>query len=61
MTNGGPGTATTSLAVLGWKAMFQNLSFGPGAAVASTTALLVLVGCLLSLRVFRVQVGKEGT
>jgi multiple sugar transport system permease protein len=61
MTNGGPGTATTSLAVLGWKAMFQNLSFGPGAAVASTTAALVLLGCLASLRVFRVQVGKEGT
>ena len=61
MTNGGPGTATTSLAILGYKAMFQNLSFGPGAAVATTTALLVLIGCLVSLRFFRVQVGKEGT
>jgi multiple sugar transport system permease protein len=61
MTNGGPGTATTSLAILGYKAMFQNLSFGPGAAVATTTALLVLIGCLLSLRTFKVQVGKEGT
>src|SRR6266566_2677399 len=30
---------------------------GPGTA---TTALLVLLGCLLSLRTFRVQVGKEG-
>jgi multiple sugar transport system permease protein len=60
MTNGGPGTATTSLAILGYKAMFQNLSFGPGAAVATTTALLVLLGCLLSLRSFKVQVGKEG-
>ena len=59
MTNGGPGTATTSLAILGYKAMFQNLHFGTGAAVASTTALLVLLGCLLSLRTFRVQVGKE--
>jgi hypothetical protein len=27
--------------------------------VATTTALLVLLGCLLSLRTFRVQVGKE--
>jgi trehalose/maltose transport system permease protein len=61
MTNGGPGTATTSLAILGYKAMFQNLSFGPGAAVATTTALLVLLGCLVSLRAFKVQVGKEGT
>jgi len=61
MTNGGPGTATTSLAILGYKAMFQNLSFGPGAAVATTTAALVLIGCLVSLRAFQVQVGKEGT
>ena len=60
MTNGGPGTATTSLAILGYKAMFQNLSFGPGAAVATTTAALVLIGCLVSLRFFKVQVGKEG-
>ncbi|MGA3154595.1 MAG: carbohydrate ABC transporter permease [Streptosporangiaceae bacterium] len=61
LTGGGPGTATTSLAVLGYKAMFQNLDFGGGAAVATSTALLVLLGCLLSLRTFRVQVGKENT
>ena len=61
MTGGGPGTATTSLAVLGWQAMFKNLNFGGGAAVATSTALLVLLGCLASLRVFRVQVGKENT
>jgi multiple sugar transport system permease protein len=61
MTGGGPGTATTSLAILGYKAMFQNLDFGTGAAVATSTALLVLLGCLVSLRFFRVQVGKEGT
>src|ERR1700750_2668851 len=60
LTNGGPGTATTSLAILGYNAIFKNLSFGPGAAVATTTALLVLLGCLQSLRTFRVQVGKEG-
>jgi len=59
LTNGGPGTATTSLAILGYNVIFKNLSFGPGAAVATTTALLVLLGCLLSLRTFRVQVGKE--
>lgn len=61
MTNGGPGTATTSLAILGYKAIFQNLDYGTGAAVATTTALLVLLGCLVSLRAFRVQVGREGT
>ena len=60
LTNGGPGTATTSLAILGYNVIFKNLAFGPGAAVATTTALLVLLGCLLSLRSFRVQVGKEG-
>ncbi len=60
LTNGGPGTSTTSLAILGYNAMFKNLSFGPGAAVAVTTALLVLLGCLVSLRTFKVQVGKEG-
>jgi multiple sugar transport system permease protein len=61
MTGGGPGTSTTSLAILGYKAMFQNLAFGPGAAVATTTALLVLLGCLISLRAFKVQVGREGS
>ena len=59
LTNGGPGTSTTSLAILGYNVIFKNLSYGPGAAVATTTALLVLLGCLLSLRTFRVQVGKE--
>ena len=59
LTNGGPGTSTTSLAILGYDAIFKNLSYGPGAAVATTTAALVLFGCLLSLRAFRVQVGKE--
>jgi multiple sugar transport system permease protein len=61
MTNGGPGTATTSLAILGYKAIFQNLDFGTGAAVATTTAALVLIGCLVSLRAFKVQVGREGS
>ena len=60
LTNGGPGTSTTSLAILGYNAIFKDLAFGPGAAVATTTALLVLLGCLVSLRTFRVQVGKEG-
>jgi multiple sugar transport system permease protein len=61
MTSGGPGTSTTSLAILGYNAMFKNLAFGPGAAVATTTALLVLLGCLISLRAFKVQVGREGS
>jgi multiple sugar transport system permease protein len=60
MTGGGPGTATTSLAVLAYDALFKNLAFGPGAAVAVSAALLVLLGCLATLRVFRAQVGQEG-
>jgi len=60
MTGGGPGTSTQSLSILAFNALFKNLSFGPGAAVATSTALLVLLGCLASLRVFRVQVGQEG-
>ena len=60
MTGGGPGTATQSLAILAYNALFKNLSFGPGAAVATSTALLVLLGCLATLRVFRAQVGQEG-
>jgi multiple sugar transport system permease protein len=60
LTQGGPGHATTSLAILGYQAMFTNLSFGPGAAVATTTALLVVIGCVAFLKVFRAQVGQEG-
>lgn len=60
LTNGGPGHATTSLAILGYQVMFNDYKFGPGAAIATTTALLVVIGCLLFLRVFRAQVGSEG-
>ena len=59
LTGGGPGHATTSLAVLGYRAMFTDLKFGPGAAVATTTAALVLLGCLAFLRVFRTQVAED--
>ena len=59
LTNGGPGTSTESLAVLGYRVLFQDLKFGPGAAVATSTAALVLLGCLLFLKVFRAQVGQE--
>ncbi|MHB8190399.1 MAG: carbohydrate ABC transporter permease [Ferrimicrobium sp.] len=59
LTGGGPGTATTSLAILSYRVMFQDLAYGPGAAVATSASLLVLIGCLLFLRVFRSQVGRE--
>lgn len=57
LTGGGPGTSTTSLALLGYKVMFEDVSFGPGAAIATTTTALVLAGCIVFLRVFRAQVG----
>ncbi|WP_217999747.1 carbohydrate ABC transporter permease [Curtobacterium ammoniigenes] len=59
LTQGGPQNSTTSLAILGYQAMFTDLKFGPGAAVAVTTAALVVLGCLLFLRVFRSQVGED--
>ncbi|MEV1025890.1 sugar ABC transporter permease [Streptomyces sp. NPDC050264] len=60
LTQGGPGTATQSVAILGYRILFQNLDFGGGAAVAVTTAAIVMGCCLLSLRVFRAQVDDGG-
>ncbi|QEV37223.1 sugar ABC transporter permease [Streptomyces nodosus] len=59
LTNGGPGNSTESLALLGYQVLFVDLKFGPGAAVATSTAVIVLIGCLLFLKVFRSQVGQE--
>lgn len=59
LTGGGPGSSTESLAMLGYNTMFTDLDFGPGAAVAVTTAVIVVVVCLLFLRAFKAQVGKE--
>ncbi|GAB3213452.1 carbohydrate ABC transporter permease [Marinactinospora thermotolerans] len=59
LTGGGPGIATQSLAVMGYKTLFQDLNIGPGAAIAASTGLLVAGACLLFLRAFKAQVGKE--
>ncbi|WP_298345979.1 carbohydrate ABC transporter permease [Ferrimicrobium sp.] len=56
LTGGGPGTATTSLAVLSYRTMFENLNYGAGNAIAVSASVLVLIGCLLFLKVFRAQV-----
>jgi multiple sugar transport system permease protein len=61
LTQGGPGTATQSLAILGYKSLFQDLNMGMGAAIATTTGVLVLGCCLLFLRLFRSQVEEGGT
>jgi multiple sugar transport system permease protein len=59
LTGGGPGTSTQSLAILGYNTMFTDIDFGPGAAVATSTAAIVLIMCLVFLRAFKSQVGKE--
>ena len=59
LTSGGPGYSTQPLAILAYNAMFRDLDFGPGAAVATSTALLVVIGCLVFLKVFRAQAGTE--
>ena len=59
LTQGGPGTSTESLALLGYRVLFNDLDFGPGAAIAASTALIVLIVCLAFLRVFRTQVGEQ--
>jgi multiple sugar transport system permease protein len=59
LTSGGPGYSTQPLAILAYDAMFRDLDFGPGAAVATSTALLVVIGCVLFLKVFRAQAGTE--
>ncbi|QWS32509.1 carbohydrate ABC transporter permease [Curtobacterium aetherium] len=55
LTNGGPGTSTQSLAIMGYKVLFQDINIGPGAAIATSTAVIVAAGCLLFLRAFRNQ------
>lgn len=59
LTSGGPGYSTQPLAILAYNAMFRDLDFGPGAAVATSTALLVVVGCVAFIKVFRAQAGTE--
>jgi multiple sugar transport system permease protein len=59
LTQGGPGTSTESLALLGYRVLFNDLDFGPGAAVAASTALIVLVVCLAFRKGFRAQVGEQ--
>jgi trehalose/maltose transport system permease protein len=59
LTSGGPGYSTQPLAILAYDAMFRDLDFGPGAAVATSTAVLVVIGCVVFIKVFRAQVGTE--
>lgn len=53
LTNGGPGNATQSLAILGEEVLFQRLHFGTGSAVAVATVFVVLLISLVFISVFR--------
>lgn len=59
LTNGGPGNATESLAMLGEYELFQRLKFGVGAAIAVSTVILVLAVCLIFLSAFKSMVEEE--
>jgi multiple sugar transport system permease protein len=55
LTQGGPGTSTQTLAMMGYRVLFQDINIGPGAAIATSTAVIVGIGCLVFLRAFRNQ------
>ncbi|AMM22517.1 sugar ABC transporter permease [Frondihabitans sp. PAMC 28766] len=59
LTQGGPGTSTQTLAIMGYKVLFQDINIGPGAAIATSTAVIVGLGCLIFLRAFRNQARGE--
>lgn len=55
LTNGGPGTATQSVAMLAYNALFQDLNIGYGAAISCITTFVVIVIAVLFLRAFKVE------
>jgi multiple sugar transport system permease protein len=56
-SGGHSGYATTSLAVLSYQQIADN-QFGIASAIATTTALLVIIACLCFYRVFKNQAGE---
>lgn len=58
LTGGGPGTSTMSIAMLAYKAIFNDFEYGPGTAVAVITVLIILIMSLISIKAFRAQVGE---
>ena len=57
LTNGGPGRETETLTLYTYRALFQNLSFGMGSALAVTTFLLVMVICFVFIKVLGAPAG----
>jgi lactose/L-arabinose transport system permease protein len=52
ITNGGPGTATTTLGVYLYRQGFQNINFGYASSIAYVITLLALVFSIIQLRLF---------
>lgn len=52
ITNGGPGTATTTLGVYLYRQGFQNINFGYASTIAYVITLLALVFSIIQLRLF---------
>jgi multiple sugar transport system permease protein len=52
MTSGGPGTATQTLPLLGWKIGFNYFNFGQASALAVIMLILVVVPSTIILRRF---------
>ncbi|MCS7057819.1 MAG: sugar ABC transporter permease [Meiothermus sp.] len=52
ITNGGPGTATTTLGVYLYRQGFQNINFGYASAIAYVITLLALAFSIIQLRLF---------
>ncbi|GIW25406.1 carbohydrate ABC transporter permease [Meiothermus sp.] len=52
ITNGGPGTATTTLGVYLYRQGFQNINFGYASTIAYAITLLALVFSVIQLRLF---------
>jgi trehalose/maltose transport system permease protein len=55
LTNGGPGNATQSVAMLAYNSLFQDLNIGYGAAISCIAAIVVIAFALVFLRAFRVE------
>lgn len=60
LTSGGPGTTTQSLALLAYRAMFNDLEFGPGTAVAVVTVAAVVVVAIVFIKGLGVRLGESG-
>jgi multiple sugar transport system permease protein len=53
LTGGGPVSATTTLVVLAYRAVFQNFLVGPGVAIAFMMTLVLVVVSVMLYRQIR--------